>query len=42
MKKLTRKYFVSIYPEMAKVRRNDYYDFEVKFNDWKRLRQGFI
>jgi hypothetical protein len=42
MKKLTRKYFVSIYSDMAKVRRNDPIDFEIRFNEWKRLRQKHI
>ena len=37
--KLTREYFCKIYPHMAKIRRKDYYDFEIKFNDWKRIRQ---
>jgi hypothetical protein len=36
--KLTRKYFILIYPEMSKVRRNDPIDFEIRFHNWKRLR----
>lgn len=42
MKKLTRKYFCSIYPHMAKIRRNDPIQFAVSFNDWCRLRQNKI
>lgn len=41
-KKLTRIYFCKIYPEMKKLRKSDNYDFEIRFNDWKRLRQGYI
>ena len=40
MKKLTKKHFCSIYDEARKMRRNDPIQFEVMFNEWKRLRQG--
>ena len=41
-KKLTKQFFVSIYPDMVKIRRNDPIQFNVLFNDWKRLRQKYI
>ena len=41
-KKLTRKYFCEIYPEMKQLKRNYPYDFEVHFNDWKRIRQAHL
>jgi hypothetical protein len=37
-KKLTQKYFISICPEMAKIKRKDPTDFEILFNNWKRLK----
>ncbi len=36
--KLTRKYFCSIYTDMARMRRNDPIQFSVLFNEWVRLR----
>ncbi len=36
--KLTRKYFCNIYPDMAKMRRNDPIQFSVCFNEWVRIR----
>ena len=41
-KKLTRKLFCSIYSDMARLRRKDPIQFEVSFNEWKRLRQRHI
>jgi hypothetical protein len=37
-KRLTKKLFCSIYDEAKKMRRTDPIQFEVMFNDWKRLR----
>ncbi len=37
-KRLTKKLFCSIYDEAKKMRRIDPIQFEVMFNDWKRLR----
>ena len=41
-KKLTRKYFCEIYPEMKQLKRKYPYDFEIRFNDWKRIRQAHL
>ncbi len=41
-KKLTKKLFCSIYDEARKMRRNDPIQFNVMFNDWKRLRQKHL
>ena len=41
-KKLTKKLFCSIYISAAKMRRNDPIQFEVIFNEWKRLRQRYL
>lgn len=41
-KKLTKSYFCSIYDEARKMRRTDPIQFNVMFNEWKRLRQGHI
>ncbi|MGB5217885.1 MAG: hypothetical protein WBN66_06265 [Smithella sp.] len=39
MKKITRKLFCSIYPDMARMRRKDPIQFSVAFNEWRRLRE---
>lgn len=39
MKKITKKLFCSIYSDMERMRRKDPIQFNVKFNDWKRLRE---
>lgn len=41
-KRLTKKFFCEIYPEAKRMRKNDPIQFEVMFNDWKRLRQKHI
>lgn len=41
-KKLTKKFFCSIYSNMAKLRRTDPIQFNVSFNEWKRLRQRYL
>jgi hypothetical protein len=41
-KKLTKKLFCSIYDSAKKVRKSDPIQFEIIFNDWKRLRQKHI
>ena len=41
-KKLTKQLFCSIYDEARKMRRKDPIQFEIMFNDWKRLRQGHL
>jgi len=40
--KLTKKYFCTIYEDMAKLRRKDPIQFNVSFNDWKRLKQKHL
>lgn len=40
MKKLTKKRFCLIYDEARRMRRKDPIQFNVMFNEWKRLRQG--
>jgi len=42
VKKLTRKLFCSIYDSAKKIRYKDPIQFEIMFNDWKRLRQNKI
>jgi hypothetical protein len=39
---LTKKLFCSIYDSARKARKKDPIQFEIMFNDWKRLRQGHI
>lgn len=41
-KKPTKKLFCSIYDEARKMRKKDPIQFEVMYNEWKRLRQGRI
>ena len=41
-KRITRKLFCNIYPDMNKIRRSDNYEFEILFNDWKRIRQNGV
>jgi len=41
-KKTTKKLFCSIYDEARKMRKKDPIQFEVMYNEWKRLRQGRI
>jgi hypothetical protein len=41
-RKLTKQLFASIYDSARKLRRTDPIQFEVLYNDWKRLRQGMI
>lgn len=41
-KKLTKQLFCSIYDEARKMRRTDPIQFNIAFNEWKRLRQGRI
>lgn len=41
-KKLTKKFFCSIYDEARKMRSKDPIQFNVMFNEWKRLRQGHL
>ena len=41
-KRLTKKLFCQLYDEARKLRRKDPIQFEVSFNDWKRLRSGNI
>lgn len=37
-KKLTKKLFCEIYDEARKMRKKDPIQFNIMFNDWKRLR----
>jgi len=41
-KRLTKKLFCSIYPNMGKLRRTNPIQFNVAFNEWKRLRQRYL
>jgi hypothetical protein len=41
-KRLTKKLFCEIYDNAKKMRKKDPIQFEVLFNDWKRLRQKYI
>jgi hypothetical protein len=41
-KRLTKKYFCLVYDEARKMRTKDPIQFEVMFNDWKRIRQAGI
>lgn len=40
--KLTKEYFCKVYDEARKMRRKDPIQFNVMFNDWKRLRQKHL
>jgi hypothetical protein len=42
MKKLTKKLFCELYPELKKMRYNDPLQFNVLFNDWKRTKQKYL
>lgn len=41
-KRLTKALFCKIYDEARKIRRTDPMQFNIMFNEWKRLRQGHI